>query len=113
MIETIMLCVVWAWLPGEGNTNYEFFGNDVLIGATTDTQIEACVPAYDTPVTYHVVGLNDAGDRSEPSNTITAKAVYCMDADQDGVVGMSDFGRFTQQFGKCNDGRKVVPCETL
>lgn len=110
MTELIMTCVMWAWIPGLNNTNYEFYGDGVLIGATSDTQIEACVPAYETPVTYYVVGLNDAGDRSEPSNSITAKAIWNFDADQSGSVGVSDFNMFRQSWMKCNDGRKIIPC---
>jgi hypothetical protein len=100
MTELLMLCVIWAWIPGANDTNYEFFGDDVLIGATTDTQIEACFPDYYTPVTYYVVGLNDFGDQSVPSNSITAQAVWNFDADQDGIVGWSDFSAFFYAFRK-------------
>ncbi len=100
MTELLMICVFWTWIPGANSTSYEFFGDDAFIGATTDTQIEACFPDYYTPVTYYVVGLNDLGDRSVPSNSITAQAVWNFDADQDGIVGWSEFTAFSYALGK-------------
>ena len=110
MTELILTCVIWSWLPGANNTHYEFYGNDVLIAATTENQAQACVPGHMIPVTYYVVGLDDAGNRSEPSNSVTAQYIGSHDADLNGVVGFSDFASFSKSFGKCNDGRKVVPC---
>jgi hypothetical protein len=103
---------------------------------TTDTQFEVCQLDYLVPVTYYVVGVN-ADEVGEPSDTLTVQWVFNFDFDNNGVVGISDFGvfcqdygagslrsdsnddgivsiidfgAFVQRFGECNDGVKANAC---
>jgi len=110
MTELIAVCIVWMWIPGANNTNYEFFEDGVMTEATIEESVTRCRTAYNIPVIYWVVGLNNAGDRSENSNSIEAQWVFNFDCDNDGAVGFLDFGAFLRSFGQCNNERKVVPC---
>jgi len=104
MIEFIITCIIWSWIPGANNTNYEFFENGVMTEATIEESVERCRTAYNVPVIHWVVGLNDAGDRSENSNSHEAQWVFNFDCDArgvaDGIVGFADFGAFSVSFNK-------------
>jgi len=139
MTELIATCVIWMWIPGAGNTNYEFFSDGVLYEATRNEYVSMCRTSYYTPYTVWVVGLDDSTPkrRSENSNSATAQWIWnadfdgngvvgfsdyfmfarqygtnnpIYDADGNGIVGFSDYGKFASYYGQCNDGRKVVPC---
>lgn len=100
MIELIAGCIFWMWIPGANNTNYEFFEDGAMTEATVEEAVIRCRTEYNTSVTYWVVGLNDAGDRSEDSNSIEAQWIFNFDCDGNGVVGFPDFGAFAQAFNK-------------
>ncbi len=117
MIEFIATCIIWVWIPGANNTNYEFFEDGVMTEATIEESVTRCRTAYNAPVIHWVVGLNDAGDRSVNSNSIEAQWVFNFDCDKNGVIGFLDFSAFSFAFGKppptngCNfdaDGDGIV-----
>ncbi len=109
MIALYAICAWIAWAPADNAISYDVYKDMIFAFNTPDTQFEACKVDYLTPITYYVVGAN-ADEVGEPSDTLTIQWVPDFDGDDDGVVGMSDFGMFTQRWGECNDGVKVVPC---
>jgi len=100
LIEFIATCVVLMWIPGAHNTNYEFFEDGIMTEATREESTIRCRTTYYTPVTYWLVGLNDAGDRSENSNSLEVQWVFNFDCDENGSVGFTDFGALIAAFGK-------------
>lgn len=103
MIDTVIfyaMCVFMAWIPGENNTNYEFFQSGVMTDATVKATTWMCqdVDAYvDSPM--WVVGLDDIGNRSVNSDTVIGRWEWDFDADGDGLVSFGDFGLFAKVFG--------------
>jgi hypothetical protein len=126
MIELITVlyanCVFLAWTPSTGDvTHYDLYHNMIYEQTVTEPTAHICnVWGYQQPSidsggppyathSYWVVGLN-ATESSENSNELLIQWHWNFDSDENGIVDFSDFGRFGQAFGECNDGVKQVPC---
>jgi hypothetical protein len=112
MTELVATCAMLMWTAATGPvTQYDLYENNVYTQTVTETEARICqsVPIF-IPHEIYVVALNVAGESGEPSNPLFVQWVPDADLDNDGAVGMTDFGLFTQSFGKCDDGTKRVPC---
>jgi len=130
--------VVWAIATGVKVLSYDV-SVDGVVTNIDENQIEVCfdsegfhtlrvVTVYDLDgETWHSVPNVNEGTLDElrppdwvPPPTVTTSpipvpftrpsAAICADLDEDGVVGFSDFGIFSQVFGTENDGEgNVIP----
>ena len=120
MIETVItllyaLYPIVQWEPPTGGTlpyAYEVFVDDTLLGHVSTNQITVPVIDFYNTHTVHVVAIDANGNRSVPSDDLQIQWIYNMDMNKDGIVGFVDFSNLAQkvtlQFGKCNDGVKLL-----
>ncbi len=137
MITTLIVaCALVVWEPGAGAVEHDVYEDMIFSFTALQPEMQVCWLSYHVPVTYYVVGIKDDKE-SVPSDTLTVEWVQNVDWDDDGVVGMADFGLFVAayggsdpaydldgngsvgfsdlgvfvpRFGECNSGVVVLPC---
>jgi hypothetical protein len=114
-----------AWIASTGPVeSYNVYVDGVIdhtvIGPVTD---KVCIYDEDTHI-IRVVPVDAEGKEWESSDALTLTfeinkgglkreplhPTAHADIDGDGVIGFKDFGLFTQQWGKCHNGREEIQC---
>ncbi len=127
MLVALLYCLTMGWTPAPGDVaSYTIFLDGVVIQeGSPEVVTSICLSDADTHTVTVQAFLADGvtsgpmSDESDEIQMIVQPPFYATelpanirsDLDQNGVVGYSDFGVFTQSFGVCNDGLgNVVPC---
>ena len=99
------ICVFVFWDPASNATHYDLYRDMIYSQTVTEPTEEICREAYYTPVTIHVVGLNETeGVESQPSDPLIVEWRWDFDCNDDEIVSFTDFGFFIDAFGKPNGG---------
>jgi hypothetical protein len=115
-MDILFPALVWfAWTPGFNNVAYEtHVVPPGIVYESTEPKVAIHVPLFYEPVAITVVGIDAEGNRSAPSGTLWVEWRWNTDIDNDGTTSypevLKGYGRFVDAFGKCNDGKKEVPC---
>jgi hypothetical protein len=100
--EILIECPVWEWEPSPiAGIEYELCFDDIDHCAVAEIGSSVCIPnlgAHDVWVT--AIEYQDGEPIYYDGDIVPVARVMSADFDGDSVVGFSDFGLFTQQFGK-------------
>ena len=116
MVAVIVPCPTVQWDPSSSpGVTYEVFMDETSLGFVDGVTKSICVSDYYVDHEIYVVAQDASGNRSEPSDTLTLRWRFPMDANKDGLVGFVDFFGTLQKaanesFGKCNDGTIEYVC---
>jgi hypothetical protein len=100
-----LACVLTTWTPASGlvagyHTETRALNEGWVRGPDVEFQYVVCVPEKYVPTEFRVRGFDAAGAAGEWSNPLHLKRVHDFDgAENDGVVGFADFGKFISAFG--------------
>ena len=115
------LCLTWVWAAASDGVadHYEVYLNDNFYAETLTEEARVCVPETGEHF-VHVIGINESGQAGQESEVGAyfywgprPVDAVCGDFDTNGIVGWSDFGRFSQIWGKCTENGQEINCDDL
>jgi hypothetical protein len=115
------LCLTWVWAASNdgGADYYEVYLNNNFYAETLTEEAKVCVSETGEHF-VHVIGIDESGQSGQGSDVGAyfysgpkALDLVCGDFDDNRIVGWSDFGRFSQIWGKCNEGGQEASCDDL
>ena len=125
MLTALFYCLTFGWDPAPGPVHHYsvFVDNEMVIASVVEPRSDLCFndisPHYVSVQAFDAEGApGPMSDNSDEVRMVVEAPFYisevdpkvAADLDQNGVVGMADFGIFTQVYGSCNDDGVSAPC---
>ena len=101
MTNLIVTCATIVWLAATGAvTHYDVYVDGTFFATVPEASIQMCRDGYDYPHDIYVVALDAEENVGPQSDPLQIQWKWNHDYDDDGVVGMLDFGKFAFSYGK-------------
>ncbi len=109
-INQNLIDLTWSMQSTTGISGYYVYQNGVKVANVTTESYAATGLTLNDYYNYFVVAYNNKGELSSPSMTVTARATYPADINQNGHVGLLDLSLLSAKYGQsgANLGRADI-----